>query len=345
MIIAFFFFCSKMIRYTFIKQLNPIMKKPYFFWCQGISVLCLFLFWGRSVSAESDLWIVDTTSVNGYGSLSEQFSKITFQCHDGTQWIVSDVESFERTHCHDRPIVFVVPGYSNTQSDTIRIGMKTRNLCISNESIPCRTVLWNWPSHQTNSRKLRDVRAKIPIAEANGKYLGLLLQRLEPAAKISILGCSFGSRIACAAILYLDENDNSKRRINLVLTAPALDHDWFSPSAKYGRIPEYVDKLLLFYNPNDRVLRLYPLIYGLGSNREAMGKVGPVFHAFQPEHRPKIKPINMSAELGDRHHIDHYLDTHTLKEYVASHLLFHSDNNVGSYLKFFMIADNVHEME
>ena len=304
------------------------MKKPYFFWCQGISVLCLFLFGGRPVSAESDLWMVDTTSVTGHGVLSEQFSKITFQYHDGTQWIVSDIESFERTHRHDRPLVIVVPGYSNTRSDTIRIGMKARNLCVSNESILCRIVLWNWPSHQTSRRKLRDVRAKIPIADTNGKYLGLLLQKLEPTAKVSILGCSFGSRIACSAIKYLDENNDRKKRISLVLTAPALDRNWFSPSAKYGRIPEYVEKLLLFYNPSDRVLRLYPLIYGLGSDREAMGKAGPLSCDFQPEHRPKIKPINMSTELGDRHHVEHYLDTRTLKEHVASHLLFHSDNNV-----------------
>ena len=67
------------------------------------------------------------------------------------------------------------------------------------DATPIRFVIWSWPSAQMRGQ-LRDVRTKANRTELAGYCLAWLLTHLPENQQVSLLGYSFGARIATGAM-------------------------------------------------------------------------------------------------------------------------------------------------
>ena len=67
------------------------------------------------------------------------------------------------------------------------------------DATPIRFVIWSWPSAQVRGQ-LRDVRTKANRTELAGYCLAWVLTHLPETQQVSLLGYSFGARIATGAM-------------------------------------------------------------------------------------------------------------------------------------------------
>jgi hypothetical protein len=216
-----------------------------------------------------------------------------------------------------------------------------------------RMVIWSWPSDRIRGGNRKDVCVKAAYSDVQGHYLADFLGRLDPEVPVNLVGYSFGARVITVALDLLDggrRGDGSgaesapqdpasadppplsaeasspskplpqgepppaeppQRRA--VLIAAALDAGWLAPGGRHGRAVRQVERMLITRNRCDPVLRLYPLMYGLGGP-QALGYVGPVCLG---ESRAKTETADVSCSVGRSHHWSRYLAAPGLKRRLA----------------------------
>ncbi len=146
-------------------------------------------------------------------------------------------------------------------------------------------------------------------------YLARFLGSIRPDVPVSLIGYSFGARVATGALQLLaggqiacrslpqavvtERKAAGQRPYRLVLIAAAADANWLLPGCRDGLVLPLVDRVLVTANCCDPVLRWYPRLYGRGGP-EAMGYVGPSCSA-QPGSCDKIEVIDLSCSVGRIH--------------------------------------------
>lgn len=286
-------------------------------------VLC-FLFslfgTGTYVVAGQDIWLVDTHHAPWNNATKEGFAKVVYYQLDGHRWVRSDAETFFETQSPEVPLVLLSPGYTSTTSDTIEVGMALVRLYESNQN--CRTVFWSWPAEKIRLRLARDIRDKIHVAAASGGYMAMFLNRLKPDSQVCMIGFSFGNRIICDAVEKLGDDRPAGMRIHLVLTASATDRGWLATGSRHGNVPRLADKILILYNPADRALSFYPLLYGNGSRPDALGSFGPPLARIAQEYRGRIEAVNVQPYIGRNHLTLYHLQTPIFRLRMNDYLFF-----------------------
>jgi len=270
--------------------------------------------------AEQDIWLIDTQNAPWSHASEAGFSKIVFYQFVDNQWVRSDAESFFETQTADVPLVLFSPGYTTTTTNIIEIGMLLVQLYQPGQN--CRTVFWKWPSEKLRLRVVSDIRDKIVVAETNGDYLAMFLHRLKPESQVCMVGFSFGNRIICDAVARLGDDRPDGMRIHLVLTASATDRGWLASGSRHGDVPRLVEKILILYNPIDRVLMLYPLLYGNGSRPDALGRFGPPLSKITLEYRDRIEAVNVQCYIGKMHQTVYHLRTPVFRQRMNDLLFF-----------------------
>ncbi len=110
----------------------------------------------------------------------------------------------------------------------------------------------------------------------------------------------------------------SGRRIRVVYTASAIDHDWLNPEERYGRALCCVECLINLRNAKDPALQIYPL-RRIGSSR-ALGLAG-----FTSKDRRELEHTDPEFATGMcPHWIGH---DHSWPNYVAHNSLASSLRN------------------
>ena len=270
--------------------------------------------------AEQDIWLIDTHLAPRSHASEAGFAKVVYFQYVGRQWVRSNAESFFETQNPEVPLVVFSPGYTSTASDTVETGMTLVRLYQPGQN--CRTVFWSWPSEKLRLRLAPDIREKIAIAVASGDYLAMFLNRLKPKSQVCMVGFSFGNRIICDAVARLGDDRPDEMRLHLVLTASATDRGWLASGSRHCDLPRFADKILILYNPADRVLMFYPLLYGNGSRPDALGSFGPPLSKISPEHRNRIETVNVQPYLGKKHQTVFQLKMPAFRQRMNDYLFF-----------------------
>ena len=270
--------------------------------------------------AEQEIWLIDTHPAPWTQATKAGFTKAVYYQLVGHQWVRSDAESFFETQNPGIPLVVFSPGYTSTISDTVEVGMSLIRLYQPGQN--CRTVFWNWPADKIRCRILPDIREKIAVASASGDYLAMLLRQLKPESQVCMIGFSFGNRVICDAVARLGDDRPDGMRLHLVSTASATDREWLASGSRHGDVPRLAEKILILYNPADRALMFYHLLYGNGSHPDALGSFGPPLSKIAPEYRDRIEAVNVQRYIGKMHQTVWHLRTPVFRQRMNDYLFF-----------------------
>ena len=277
------------------------------------------------LSENHDVWRVDIRPVAQLNVSEQNFPLLKYYRWENSRWQPSDAETFFDTQCAEIPLTIFAPGYSLTTLETTRVGLGIVRTFDPDK--PCRVVLWDWFSDKTalNIRRIRrDIRSKIPVANNTADYLALFLQKLEPQSKVCLFGFSFGCRIACQAVETLRRNGQQPEglRLHLVLSGAATDQGWFAQGQRHSKVPEIAEKILVTYNPDDWVLRFYPLMYHLRCKPAALGFSGVPMKGIPAEYRNRFENINVEPYIGDEHETLYHVRTPVFQSRINSYFFF-----------------------
>jgi hypothetical protein len=262
------------------------------------------------------VWLIST---RGIGSFSELVAAPDFAVYrrafDGS-WASSSIDEFLTTGAAATPTCFVIHGNRVSSSTAIRQGMMAYRQFTAGlfETQPVRFVIWSWPSDRIHGI-LKDVRAKAARSTTDGKYLAWTLHRFDPEAPVSLVGFSYGARIATGALHVLAGGSLdgfslapaavSRRRIRLVLAAAGLHNHWLAEGHYHGQALQMVDAALLINNRCDMALKRYRFV-DTSRSAAALGYTGPV--GWSPYYA-KIRQADACRELGKAHDWDLYLES------------------------------------
>jgi hypothetical protein len=198
----------------------------------------------------------------------------------------------------------------------------------TSDATPVRFVIWSWPSSRVQGQ-LRDVRAKAQRTELEGYLLGWFLSQLPPTQRLSLLGYSFGARIATGALHLcgggvlsgrtLPQTPSAPLPTRVVMLAAALPNTWLFPGAYHQCALPQLDHLLNLFNRCDPVLRRYHLLIkhsratALGFSGMRVAELGNLAR--------KIDQCDVSPSVQKSHELDNYLSDPCLRQRMADVLL------------------------
>lgn len=176
---------------------------------------------------------------------------------------------------------------------------------------PVRLIVWSWPSEQIPGSFREDARAKARRTIAEAYYLAVFLDRLRSRYPVSLVGYSFGARVITGGLHLLGGGSLASHKLDsaqasarpafhAVLLAAAVDHDWLLAGRMHGRALSAVERMVVFVNPQDRVLRWYRFLTP-GDRNEALGAKGFPNAARLGADRHKLVQVNVSSAVGNRH--------------------------------------------
>jgi pimeloyl-ACP methyl ester carboxylesterase len=229
-------------------------------------------------------------------------------------WQPSDFDRFLAFDPSVKTVVFI-HGNQVTPWDARSQGLAVyrRLMHYGDSDEPIRFVIFSWPSEKVGGL-LRDVRLKASRTGPAGCQLAWLLDQLPSETPVSLIGFSFGARIATGALHILGGGTLSgyaltervhpdRSPLNAVLMCAALDAHWFGDGQYHGLAMTQVDRMLLINNCADRAMRFYRFIDR--SRPLAMGCWGPT--CIGPEYASKISMRDFSRQMGPRHDLNRYL--------------------------------------
>ena len=198
---------------------------------------------------------------------------------------------------------------------------------------PYQMIYFSWPSDRALSPLASiDVAILGSRASRNGFYLASLIQSLPPECPVCLVGHSHGTRIISSGLHLLGGGvveghrhctpGCSGRRIRVVYTASAIDHDWLNPEERYGRALCCVECLINLRNAKDPALQIYPL-RRIGSSR-ALGLAG-----FTSKDRrelgaygSRVRDWDVSSLIGHDHSWPNYVAHNSLASSLRNYLFF-----------------------
>lgn len=173
-----------------------------------------------------------------------------------------------------------------------------------------RWIVFSWPSERSGVL-LADPREKARRTETHGLYLGWMLQQMAGEQNLTLIGYSFGARVATGALHAAAGGALSGRQLpgapvqgltnGLVLVAPALDRCWLAPGGYHQLAVSNVQRLNVFYNSIDPVLKRYWLV-DEGEGGDAMGCRGLGGLAARPDSIPiQVRQLDCRRSVGPQH--------------------------------------------
>ena len=160
---------------------------------------------------------------------------------------------------------------------------------------------------------MKDVRLKAARTTTESKYLGWTLHQLNPTTPVSLVGFSFGARIATGALHVLAGGElngfslpptaGARRQVRAVLVAAALRNNWLAEGNYHGKALAVVDSMLLINNSCDAALKRYHVADGC-RDAEALGYTGPA--GWSP-HYSRIQQVDACCDFGKSHNWELYI--------------------------------------
>jgi hypothetical protein len=272
---------------------------------------------------EDEIVVVNTRMLCGScnaESLRERLTVETYAIRDETghrRWMRSDLDSFLSFDPAVPTIVYVhgnqiTPGEAKSQG----LAVYRRLAHYGSGGGPVRFVIFSWPSSRVGGL-LRDVREKALRTGPAGFQLAWLIDQMPAETPLSLVGFSFGARIATGSLhmlaggslggsMRLKERVHPERKpVNVVLIAGALHAHWLGEGQYHGRAMTQVDHMLLLNNCSDIALRYYHLSSKGRGREQALGVRGPT--CIGSDYAAKIQMRDVSAYAGRQHDLFLYL--------------------------------------
>lgn len=261
----------------------------------------------------TDAWLVDTrgtTFQSEDGDIGHlTVNKLDRDSSDRFQWISSTQDDFLSTHDPDIPLVIIIHGNWMKFHEAKSHGIKFHG--ISRNRGEHRLLVWSWPSERALRNIRQDALLKARRADVQAKFLAAFLRKLRPGSKVSLIGFSFGSKLACETLQLLAdtaEYPHSEEegkighglQLRTVLLAAAMDRQSLAPDKQYDRALSSTEKMLIHVNQDDKTLRWYPLLKGCGGPR-AVGREGVSTFGLSAEYADRIRSRNVRKLIGRAH--------------------------------------------
>ena len=207
--------------------------------------------------------------------------------YEAGHWAASNRDEFLSSP-EDLVTSFFVVGNDFSHSDTVKAGWSAYRGLIREapDSPRLRFVIWSWPSDRLPGRRLNDAKAKLrerrpPLIIWPGWSINFRTKcqfrcpviALAPASSWAAWNCWPAAALAVTVLRCARRG--GRAIIDAVLIGAAIDNDDFLPGQRFGRSLSQVHQLLVFFNPADRALRFYRLLYGHRVQIEAAGLTGP----------------------------------------------------------------------
>lgn len=231
----------------------------------------------------------------------------------GRRWQQASLETLTSADPSVSTIVFI-HGNRLTNWDAKCEGLAAYRRIASQESdAPIRFVIFSWPSAQV-SGPLKDVRVKALRTRPAGCQLAWLVDQLPAETPVTLVGFSYGARIATGALHILGGGSlggmsvalqhPDRQPLNAVLLASALHSDWLCPGHYHGNAMSMVNQMVLVNNCEDRAMKYYHFSTTCG-RPQALGYCGPT--CIDPASASKIVELNVARYVGKEHDLFCYL--------------------------------------
>lgn len=249
----------------------------------------------------------------------------------GNAWHASSASAFFAPEPDGirRSIVIFIHGNRWSLDKAILRGLQTYQQTIVpwKDAPPMRFVVWAWPADQV-AGPIRDVRIKADRADEHSFHLARFLQHIEPQTPVSVLGFSFGGRVALNALQLIGGGAVDGCRlppaahpvspINLTLAVPAIRNDCLITTHRSAY--RQINHLDLVYNSRDAYLNLYRFTR-FDNKMPAMGYTGICGLHRLPDHEVRIHQFNAARFVGAQHDYLEYITDHRIEASLRKHLL------------------------
>lgn len=261
----------------------------------------------------NDAWLIDTRGATLHSEEGKiehlTVNKLERDPSNRNRWVPATQDDFLSTHDPDIPLIVVIHGnwmkYHEAKAHGIRFHQASENRGAH------RLLVWSWPSERVLRNIRQDALLKARRADVQAEFLATFLRKLRPGSKVSLVGFSFGSKLACETLQLLADtaeyphNEEEGKmghglQLRTVLLAAAMDRQSLAPGGQYGRALSSTEKMLVHVNPEDNTLRWYPLLKGCGGPK-SMGREGFSIRGFSPEYIEKIRSHNVRKLIGRKH--------------------------------------------
>ncbi len=235
-----------------------------------------------------------------------------------SRWISRDWRELVSDSNSHRPTVVYIHGNRIERGKDRSQGMQiyrslTRH---GNSNQPIRFIIWSWPSGAI-SGPFKDYKVKANRTQPAAWQLAWFLDQLPAQTQISVLGYSYGARIASGAMhvlgggalgsLKLQQRIHPQREsFRVALLAAAFDAHWIQPGHFYGRALSQVERMVIATNQMDPIMRFYHLSNGRG-RVHALGKSGVSQLQSLGSARLFVRTIDFTRSVGRNHSLVNYL--------------------------------------
>ena len=281
---------------------------------------------GEPAAGELDVWVASTRGlpcVSRTPAHAELAIERLVEDGAGRRWERADLAGL--LAAPTRPLVVFVHGNRYESADARSQGISlARRLSACQSGEPPRLVILSWPS-QKQGVLLRDGRRKYERAYADGQYLAWLLERVDPATPVALIGYSFGALVASEALEQLASRDATAAggggwadrpgRTHVVFVAPALRADALAPRGPFRGTLTGVDRITLLINSRDEALRFFPLLEP-HVKVPALGFVGMPRRWLPAE--VEFAAVDAAGIVGKIHTLKLYLDSQVLARRIAA---------------------------
>jgi hypothetical protein len=266
------------------------------------------------IRQEDRLWLISTRAITSNvrcADLDQPALDIRRLFCDGRSTRAS-LEDYLAAVNEQRSVVIYIHGNRmQSQQATVR-GLRIYRECTAcQQTGPIDWVIWSWPSEQEGILA-HDARRKAERTDAQSLYLGWLLSQQEHTSNpTTLIGYSFGGRIASGALHALAGGEVDGRTlhgpprsgllIGVGLLAPAIDSHSLTTHGDHHLATQNMHSMVLMYNHRDRVLKRYWLIDRV-RGRLALGYSGPT--SFGPRADGSALPVrarDCSSSIGPTH--------------------------------------------
>lgn len=263
-----------------------------------------------------DFWMISTRGVPCCGDFASSVDRIAvFHC-EPTGWVRYSREQFLAATDSDVPVTFYVHGIFSDGDLALK---QARDLFgkVGAGLPPFRGVVWTWPSDFVKGVSVREqVERANAATQAQSFYLASFIDGLGERVPVSLVGHSLGCRTVAATLHGLAARQiagqplgepafAAPRPLQAALVAPAIEPFSLLPGGEYGSAINQVQRILITYNPNDRVLRLYEQLF----DRRAVGLRGLPLPAAGADVYAKVLQVNATPAVGKRHLPSPYFDS------------------------------------
>lgn len=300
---------------------------PLKFHCQGYEGPCVAV-----PRATDEIWVISDRCLPCCCGAENYAPGLKFSQYDGKCWQSSSLETFLAS---DLPTTIYIHGNRLSHGEACSSGWQIYCSLARRAPAdhPIRFVIWSWPSEKMRCRPVIDTRIKAARADCSAVYLAWLVDRIDPATPVCLIGYSFGSRIATGALhllaggafgsSHLSARLHPQRDpLNAVLVASAVDCGVLLPGHCHGLAMSQVDDMLLVNNCCDRALKWYHVISPGRGGPSALGLTGLYVGGLEPQDQDKVAQINACPYVGARHDWELYFGSPYLLKRMRPYAFF-----------------------